>query len=781
MFEKIRKIKIKGNNFFEDNLIEIFGNDKERYSFIYGNNGSGKSTISKAFSFLKGDYNDDFETVELLDGENNLIPLNNIELDNIYIYNEEFIDNYVKIKPDGMSAIVMFGEQVKIDEQIKILEEQLNREIENKKKNAKKMEEYNNEKSVKSPLYFRQILENKIKSIWYLNDMKIRKLAKKSPYSDKIFEEIKNTKNKKDVTEEEQKLRSNLDFINSVDNNMKTYNKVTLNYLLNNKYDIEIKDLIMKKIEKPELTEREKKIFDVFTSTHSAIIYEAKDFFKNDNSNYCPYCFQNITDNYKDDLLKSISKVLSDEIEDYKEKLNNKKLLEMSFLETTDYIDLDKNIVSIINKNIKAFNDEVLNINATIDNKIDNIYENIKFEKTSIVQLYEKVNESIGQLNNIIESFNGKVENYKGIQNECKELNTIITRNKLNTEFETYNKVLMDKEKTEKEIEKSNSEIEKLMKKINELNAQKKNYAIAMEEINNDLKYIFMDNSRLYLEHENGKYIIKSRKKKVSPNKVSIGERNAIALSYFFNIIKRNSSKKNEYKKDFMLIIDDPVSSFDNDNKIGIYSFIRSKINKINIGNKNNKLLIMSHSIEAMYNFSSFENDFGKNNKEMFGYKELKNKHIFQFKKMNNIYNVAFNKVFDYANEKDESTKYEIGNIIRKVLEGFSTFEFRCGFHELTRKQTIIDKIPLELKDYYENLMYRLFLNGDSHFVNMTYSMLDADFILNQNEEDRINITKSLIVLIYIINDIHVEGQLQDQNKINIIRLWKTELIESQK
>ena len=133
-------------------------------------------------------------------------------------------------------------------------------------------------------------------------------------------------------------------------------------------------------------------------------------------------------------MLKSISKVLSDEIEDYKEKLNNKKLLEMSFLETTDYIDLDKNIVSIINKNIKAFNDEVLNINATIDNKIDNIYENIKFEKTSIVQLYEKVNESIGQLNNIIESFNGKVENYKGIQNECKELNTIITRNKLNTE-----------------------------------------------------------------------------------------------------------------------------------------------------------------------------------------------------------------------------------------------------------------------------------------------------------------------------------------------------------
>ena len=77
--------------------------------------------------------------------------------------------------------------------------------------------------------------------------------------------------------------------------------------------------------------------------------------------------------------------------------------------------------------------------------------------------------------------------------------------------------------------------------------------------------------------------------------------------------------------------------------------------------------------------------------------------------------------------------------------------------------------------------MYRLFLNGDSHFVNLTYSILDTEFILNQTEEERINTTRALLVLMYIINDLHVEGQLQDSKKIEIIKAWKIDLIEKQK
>lgn len=299
-----------------------------------------------------------------------------------------------------------------------------------------------------------------------------------------------------------------------------------------------------------------------------------------------------------------------------------------------------------------------------------------------------------------------------------------------------------------------------------------------MDEINSDLKYIFMDNKRLYLEPEDGKYIIKSRGKKVSPKKVSIGERNAIALSYFFNIIKSNTNKNSSYRNDFMLILDDPISSFDNDNKIGVYSFLRSKINKIMIGNANNKVIIMSHSIEAMYNFTAFKNDYEGYSDKLFVYKELKDKKTKEFKKTNNIYNTAFIKAFDFANEIDDSSKFEIGNIVRKVLESFSTFEYKCSFYELSRKNAILKKIPLELQDYYENLMYRLFLNGESHFENLTYSMIDTDFILSQDESSKIDIIRSLFVLMYLIDSIHVEGQLQDINKLNIIEKWKNDLIE---
>lgn len=779
MFKELKSIRIKGNNYFEDNDIVLFDNDKIRFSFIYGPNGSGKSTLSKSFDFIKGNCIGEFKTVDLLDKNNKKIDIKDDYKDNIYIFNEDFIDQYVRIPDDGVSAIVMFGEQVKIDDQIK----ELNKEIEENKKSLKdkqqKKEELEDEKSVKSPKYYEKVLQEKIKDIWYSNDAKIRKLSKKAPYKVQIYETIKNTKYKKDVTEEENQLNSNINFIQNIDSDSNTYDNYPLLYPIDEDYDSILYETLKEKLEKPKLSEREKKIFDIFTSQYSKNIDDAKLFFEDEKNDYCPFCFQSVSKEYKEELFKNISNVLSRKVEMHKDNLNKLILKNISIDRIDIYIELDKKLINDIKEQIEDFNNQINKTNEIIKTKIENVYKPIEIEKTDIFKKYTYIKKMFDQLNNKINLYNKKINDLAQLQEDSRRLNTIITRNKLNFEFESYEKLSKEYEKVLKDYDSFERIIKNTKKEINNLNAKKKNYDIAMKEINDDLKYIFMDNNRLVLEPTDGKYIIKSRGKRITPKKVSVGERNAIALSYFFTTIMENTFKNQEYSNNFFLVVDDPISSFDNDNKIGVYSFLRRKISKILKNNPDNRVIIMTHSIEAMFNFYAFKGEFGDTNGKKFGYLSLTEKNTTEFKNEKNLYNVAFKKAFDYADGKQNDFKYEIGNIVRRLLEFFSTFEHKCSFLELTRKEIILSKIPEELKDYYENLMYRLFLNGESHSENATYSMIDVDYLSSFNDKEKVKIIKALIVFMYIINDIHVEGQLEEN--ISKVKIWEKELIESQK
>ena len=70
-----------------------------------------------------------------------------------------------------------------------------------------------------------------------------------------------------------------------------------------------------------------------------------------------------------------------------------------------------------------------------------------------------------------------------------------------------------------------------------------------------DLSYIFFSTDRLSLEFKDDKYVVLSYGKKVELNKLSIGERNAIALCYFFAQVLENTNESNEYGNDFFLIM----------------------------------------------------------------------------------------------------------------------------------------------------------------------------------------------------------------------------------
>lgn len=129
MIEKIRQLKIEGRCFHPYKNLNCFNNEKAHISIIYGKNGSGKSTISKAVFGQE-----DLKCTYLDEDENEL----SFDEHSVFVFNEEYIRNKVEIKDDGLDAVVLFGEQVEIDKKL----DKLNSELyDNKRKLAIEEEE----------------------------------------------------------------------------------------------------------------------------------------------------------------------------------------------------------------------------------------------------------------------------------------------------------------------------------------------------------------------------------------------------------------------------------------------------------------------------------------------------------------------------------------------------------------------------------------------------------------------------------------------------------------
>lgn len=127
MFEKVKTLKFSSKAFQVPSSFEIFSKPKYHTCLIYGRNGAGKSTVAKAFKKLSGDTVDGIISAELWDHGNSLITLSEEEQKSIYVFDEAYINNKIRIRSDGLDTIIMLGEQAEIDDQIQELSSELDK------------------------------------------------------------------------------------------------------------------------------------------------------------------------------------------------------------------------------------------------------------------------------------------------------------------------------------------------------------------------------------------------------------------------------------------------------------------------------------------------------------------------------------------------------------------------------------------------------------------------------------------------------------------------------
>lgn len=126
-------------------------------------------------------------------------------------------------------------------------------------------------------------------------------------------------------------------------------------------------------------------------------------------------------------------------------------------------------------------------------------------------------------------------------------------------------------------------------------------------------------------------------------------------------------------------------------------------------------------------------------------------------------YTEMIKNIYEYASGKNEQYEIIIGNMIRQVLEAFSSFEYKKSITDVSRDIKILELMPEpEYESYYKNLMYRLILHGGSHREEQIKTMKDFNFFSLISKSEKIRTAKDILCFIYLLNKRHILEHLKE-------------------
>lgn len=786
MVDRIRGISITGRCFSNQTSLLFFPEESNRISIVYGKNGSGKSTISEGLATLAAPSIPSDIAVRLLDGNNcSFLPTNP---EKIFVFNEKYIDDNVKINDDGLGTIILLGGQVDIQEEINRNEELFKQAEERLNLAEKEYSKYEDSDDILSPNYHYRHIQTILKQNggWAEVDSKIKGNRRNSSVTDEILVEICKLKPTANLNDLKDQFSQKWELLSKASNATVNYPTRVPNIHFSSGFEKRICELLAKKIDEPILTEREKQILLVIQNGHQNLVEAARKTFGTKREQICPYCFQHVDANYRENLLHSINLVLNKEVDDHTAELNSVAFPEISY-DYSHFSSLDANLVAEISTLQVKCGTIIRSYKKELARKLSNVYYPLFIDPFGLENCLIKLNKHLEKLENLRGEFNAAVKRKKILTEELIHLNKQIAHFQIEAEYKEYAKQSRIQKTKRAALEEFRQEARRLSSHLQDLQQRKSDVGLAINNINNALDYIFFTKGRLSIELRNNKYYLKSNGIDVHPHNISLGERNIIALCYFFTQIVSNQEVSQLYKSEEFIIIDDPISSFDFENRVGITSFIRYQMDRIIQGNSNSKILILSHDLTTVFDLQKAAKEVCDKTKGIAGVSpitytpcELSSRCVKRFSKSRSEYYELLQTIYRYANGDTAGDSFTIGNTMRRALESFSTFTYRKGIEDVSCDSNVLSALGNH-SVYYENLMYRLVLHGESHYEEQVYSLRDdVNFYQFLSENEKRRTAKDILCFMYFLNPYHIDAYFkQTSHAIQNIKNWAKNIPEN--
>ena len=790
MFENFKKITIMGGYFENSTTLDLF--KESHLSIIYGRNGSGKTTITKAIRQLVGKdteqpSEDGYVSYSVSCDVDNFDD----KKDSVFIFDEEFVRENVRTKGKGLETIVMMGEQVDLDTQI-------TKKKEEKKETEKKIEELiilksklDDSNDTSSPMFFYNKIRDGLREDrgWADIDRDVKGNTVKSRVTEEFVKKLVSMEEPK---ESEDILRARLKadltlYTQTEDAKAIIWTSAELRLPENLR---EVKILLEKLVEKPILNEREQRLL-TFLQEHAE--HHSQNMTRQlteEKWAFCPLCLRETDEKVYEHISETLTHILNKESEIYgialDEMMNSFIDVRNSFTEDLNKLNEKERIAVQLATDL--LNNDIFTVRNKISQRKRDIYS-LPIEAFTAKEMNDYVShlaeykKTIKALETSIEIFNRSVNEREKLRKKVLQENELLAKKRLIALLKGYKQASKAYEDCQKTLSKLEEDKKRIESEIKSLKAQIERTDIALDYINEELQYVFYSNTKVKLVAGDGCYKLMINGKNVPPKKISVGERNVLGLCYFFAKLFSEKKEEDKYKDESLIVIDDPVSSFDYGNRLGVMSLLRYQFSNIKNGHSNSRMLVLTHDLRSAFDLVKIRSELnnGKSwggNKKFF---ELVDKQIKE-REVSNEYKKLLEYVYDYAknstNDGDESVETGIGNVMRRVIEAFSSFCYNMKFEEMMCRNGVLKAIPDEKRKYYENFMCRLALNGESHMEERVYNLNTITPYFTQQEKRQT--AKSLLLFLSYINEEHLSCYFAkkkegDEDKMAEIKSWQTE------
>jgi wobble nucleotide-excising tRNase len=293
-------------------------------------------------------------------------------------------------------------------------------------------------------------------------------------------------------------------------------------------------------------------------------------------------------------------------------------------------------------------------------------------------------NEILRSIVALVGTHNHKTSNFKSVTSKSK---VALELHFASAEVQEFDYAGTEKICNDLEAEAKNEykEIEKLGQEVGAIEAQLSNETVGAKEFN-DILHRFIGRSELCLsfnQRKKGYEIIRNGVGEHDGN-LSEGEKTAIAFVYFITKLKENGNNI----RDTIVVVDDPVSSFDSNHLFHAYSFLRTQCTEAK------QLFVLTHNFTY---FKLVRDWFTGTNRNRKAKGKLENCFFYRLdappssprhsllvdaddslKNYGSEYHYIFKKLYEYKAHttlnRDEA--FLTANLARKLVESFFTFKY---------------------------------------------------------------------------------------------------------
>lgn len=320
---------------------------------------------------------------------------------------------------------------------------------------------------------------------------------------------------------------------------------------------------------------------------------------------------------------------------------------------------------------------------------------------------------------------------------------------------------------SEESMSLANKEIGKIESKISEelKSIDLKNRDKSREEINRLLKIVFCGSDVTLESAAEFGYRLKNSRGYVAPSKLSMGEQNILSLCYFFAKMADGKSIQDSLSGNQIIVLDDPISSFDEEKKYGVTMLLAYLCQFILKDNSDTKLIILTHD-------ASFALDMSKMIKSINSNKllccELNAGTVEPLVATEFVdeYHRILKLMYGYIVEENEGDKPN-PNDVRRVWEAFLCFEFGetaiSNFSILNRIKKCFS-VNNKVEKFIDCFIPQLFINVDSHAADQ---IKNGNFYLEPivKGDSYRKFVEQLLCFMHIIAPYHIAWRLRGQDE----------------